>query len=275
MVKPTKEQGAKLAEASYFMGRQSGEFKKKKDRVARVNNWLEESGISNDYTFIPSSSNTNMSVFHANDDPQNITIAYRGTIPRHGKRSSQDLATDIGFAAGLGKLQPDLQRRTERTNDIIKELKPTNLNLVGHSLGGIANNYVIANSKKVRKNLTSSQTYNAGFNPVFASGVAVSDKNKEKLKKKVTHYTVKGDPVSFGARGAFKEAGVPFGKTKMQEHKYEKGMLDKGVAKFVLDNTIIGDMIGVGTTTLKGLHAHGLDQFYDVPPPKENDAKKE
>ena len=242
MVKPTKEQGAILAESAYFMGRQSGEFKKKKDRVARVNNWLEESGISNDYTFIP---------------------------------SSQDLATDIGFAAGLGALQPDLKRRTERTNDIIKELKPTNLNLVGHSLGGIANNYVIANSKKVRKNLTSSQTYNAGFNPVFASGVAVSDKNKEKLKKKVTHYTVKGDPVSFGARGAFKEAGVPFGKTKMQEHKYEKGMLDKGVAKFVLDNTIIGDMIGVGTTTLKGLHAHGLDQFYDVPPPKENDAKKE
>jgi hypothetical protein len=275
MVKPSKEDGAKLAEASYFMGRKKDEFKKKKDRVARVNSWLEESGIADDYTFIPGSSNSNMSVFSRKDDPKNITIAYRGTIPSAGRRSVQDLATDAGFGFGLGQIQPDLKRRKERTNDIIRELKPTNLNIVGHSLGGIAANYVVANSKKVRRNLTSSQTYNAGFNPIFASGVTVSDKNKEKLKNKVTHYSVKGDPISFGGRGEYKSDGVPFGKAKQQEHKYEKGVLDKGAVKFVLDNTILGDLVNPVNTTVKGIHAHGLNQFYDVPPPQETKPKEE
>lgn len=264
MVKPSKEDGAKLAEASYFMGRKKDQFKKKKDRVARVNNWLEESGIADDYTFIPGSSNSNMSVFSRKDDPKNITIAYRGTIPSAGRRSVQDLATDAGFGFGLGQIQPDLKRRKERTNDIIRELKPTNLNLVGHSLGGISANYVVANSKKVRRNLTSSQTYNAGFNPIAGSGVAVSEKNKEKLKDKVTHYRVRGDPISFFGGEKFEDDGVPFGTMEEQKHKgYKQGIMGgvADVAKYALDNSVLGNLIGTGKASLKGLHAHGVNQF--------------
>ncbi len=274
MVKPSKEDGAKLAEASYFMGRKKDQFKKKSERVARVNSWLEESGISNDYTFLPSSSNSNMSVFSRKDDPKNITIAYRGTVPSAGRRSVQDLATDAGFAVGLGQIQPDLKRRKERTNDIIRELKPTNLNIVGHSLGGIAANYVVANSKKVRRKLTSSQTYNAGFNPYGESGVGVSEKNKEKLKDKVTHYSVEGDPVSFGGRK--ERGGIPFGKHIEQKHKYKKTLaapLD--AVEFVMDNTLIGDMLGNVNLTKKGADAHALNHFYDVPPPQETKPKEE
>lgn len=258
MVKPTKQEGAFLAQASYLMGKRD---ESKAKRTKNINNFLDEKEL--DYVFLPEHSNSNISTFHKKDDPKNLTIAYRGTIPftSPGRRSIQDFATDVGFGVGLGRLQPDLKRRKERTNDIIQELKPTNLNIVGHSLGGIAANYVVANSKKVRRKLTSSQTYNAGFNPVANSGVAVSERNKEKLKDKVNHYIVKGDPISFGGRGEFAKDGVPFGTATEQKHKYKKGMLDRGVAKFVMENTILGDLIGAGKATMKGLDAHDIKHF--------------
>ncbi len=260
MVKPTKQEGAFLSQASYLMGKK-GDSKSK--RTKKMNNFLDEKEL--DYVFLPQHSNSNISTFHKKDDPSNLTIAYRGTIPFFGKRTKQDLMTDIGFGAGLGQLQPDLKRRKERTNDIIRELKPTNLNIVGHSLGGIAANYVVANSKKVRRNLTSSQTYNAGFNPIANSGVAVSEKNKEKLKDKVVHYSVRGDPISYGGRGvAGAGQGVPFGRMEEQKHKgFGAGAIDLAtdVAKFALENTIMGDLIGKGKATAKGLHAHDIKQF--------------
>lgn len=257
MVKPTKQEGAFLSQASYLMGKK-GDSKAK--RTKKMNDFLDEKEL--DYVFLPEHSNSNISTFHKKNDPKNLTIAYRGTIPDFtSRRSLQDYATDAGFGVGLGQLQPDLKRRKVRTNDIIKELRPTNLNIVGHSLGGIAANYVVANSKKVRRNLTSSQTYNAGFNPVANSGVAVSEKNKEKLKDKVNHYIVKGDPISFGGRGEYAKDGIPFGKATTQEHKYKKGMLDSGVAKFVMENTLLGDLIGATKATKKGIDAHNIKHF--------------
>jgi hypothetical protein len=260
MVKPTKQEGAKLAQASYLMGKKGDS---KKERTKKVNNYLDEKEL--DYVFLPQHSNSNISTFHKKDDPSNLTIAYRGTVPDFtSRRSIQDLATDIGFGVGLGRLQPDLKRRKERTNDIIRELKPTNLNLVGHSLGGISANYVVANSKKVRRNLTSSQTYNAGFNPIAGSGVAVSEKNKEKLKDKVTHYRVRGDPISFFGGEKFEDDGVPFGTMEEQKHKgYKQGIMGgvADVAKYALDNSVLGNLIGTGKASLKGLHAHGVNQF--------------
>ena len=165
-----------------------------------------------------------------------------------------DVKTDILFAMGIGDLAPTFKRRKQRTNKIIKELEPTQFHLAGHSLGGTTANYTIANSKIVRKNLTSARTFNAGANPIFDNDIKVTKNYKKELEDKVIHNRIKNDVVSVGFKN-----NLPFGKLVTNKVKHDPS-IGKSLLQNVADLSIGGLLKGF---TEKSLHAHSISHFHD------------
>jgi hypothetical protein len=193
---------------------------------------------------------------YKNEETGEIHVAHRGTHVG-GRKGLKDIRNDIAFGLGLTKVDPRFKRRTKATERVIKDLAPEKFTMSGHSLGGGTVQHAIANSRKVRQNLTEAHTFNAAANPILNADLQVSKKDKKELDEKVTHHRVKGDVVSAGFN-----ASVPFGKVKKYSVKHDekrgKSLVDKIVKKSPLLST-------VKQLTSKALHAHHIDHFHKDP----------
>ena len=125
-----------------------------------------------------------------------------------------------------------------------------------HSLGGATMNHTIANSRKVRKHLTSAKSFNAAAHPVFSNGTAVSKKVAKELENKVEHHRIKNDPVSAG----FLTGNVPFGKLKTHSVKHDSSKGKSFLQNLVEATTALGQ---AKRFTEKGIHAHAISHFHD------------
>jgi len=236
---------SKLSEGTYRIGDKGD----RDERVADTNVLVKDTGFAvvddKKYT------NNNMTTYK-NEETGEIHVAHRGTHIS-GRRGLKDIRNDIAFGLGLTKLDPRFRRRTKNTERVIKDLAPQKLTMSGHSLGGGSVQYAIANSKKIRKNLSEAHTFNSAANPILNNDLQVSKKDKKELEDKVTHHRVKGDVVSIG----FNQS-VPFGTVKKYSVKHDetrgKGLLNKIVKK----NPLLSK---VKQLTSKALHAHHIDHF--------------
>ena len=218
-------------------------------RVADTNALVKDTGFAvvddKKYT------NNNMTTYK-NEETGEIHVSHRGTHVG-GRRGMKDIRNDIAFGLGLTKLDPRFKRRTKNTERVIKDLAPEKLTMSGHSLGGGSVQYAIANSKKIRKNLSEAHTFNSAANPILNNDLQVSKKDKKELEDKVTHHRVRGDVVSAGFN-----ASVPFGTVKKYSVKHDekrgKGLLNKIVKK----SSVLSK---VSQLTSKALHAHHIDHF--------------
>jgi len=262
MENPSLAHSALLTQAAYQLGEKGVS---KSQRVANANKHVEQTG----YVVNPQHSNSEVTAYQHKDDPNNVFIAHRGTkVDGRRNKNHNDITADLMTAIGLGGHDAKMKRRKNKTNSIIKALQPTSaLHLGGHSLGGGTINHTIANSKKVRKHLTSAKTYNAAAHPVFSNGSAVSDKVKKELENKVENHRIKNDPVSAG----FLTGNVSFGKLKTHSIKH-----DSNKGKSFLQNMVeTGTALGRAKRfTEKGIHAHAISHFHDGSIKKKNRKKK-
>lgn len=247
MENPSMENMAKLAQASYQMG------EKGSNKTDRINN-TQEIAADTGYIVNPQYSNSEITTYQHKDNPKNIVIAHRGTKV-DGKRGMKDIQNDLAFAVGLGGHESTFNRRKKRTNNIIKSLEPEQLHLTGHSLGGGTLQNTIANSKIVRKNLTSAKTFNAAANPIFNNDVRVTKNYKKELEDKVEHHRIKNDPVSAGFAGL-----VPFGKVKTHSVKHDANKGKSFFQNIIEKSSVLGK---VKRFTEKGIHAHLISHFHD------------
>ena len=227
----------------------------KKDRVANANKLVEQTG----YVVNSQHSNSEVTAYQHKDDPNNIFIAHRGTKVDTDRRNKNhnDITADLMTAIGLGGHDAKMKRRKNKTNSIIKALQPTSaLHMGSHSLGGATMNHTIANSKKVRKHLTSAKSFNAAAHPVFSNGTAVSKKVAKELENKVEHHRIKNDPVSAG----FLTGNVPFGKLKTHSVKHDSSKGKSFLQNLVENTTALGQ---AKIFTEKGIHAHAISHFHD------------
>ena len=246
MENPSMENMAKLAEASYEMGDKKSN---KNKRVENTQSVAEGTG----YVVNPQYSNSEMTTYQHKDNPKNVVIAHRGTNVG-GRRGMKDIQNDLAFAVGLGGHEKSFKRRKNRTNKIIKDLQPDQLHLTGHSLGGGTVQHTIANSKKVKKHLTSAKTFNAAANPIFSNETKVGKKDKKGLENKVEHHRIKNDPVSAGFK-----TNVPFGKVKTHSIKHDANKGKSFLQNVVEKSTLLGK---AKRFTEKGIFAHHIDHFH-------------
>lgn len=249
---PSREHSALLTQAAYQLGEKGVN---KTQRVANANKHVEQTG----YVVNSEHSNSEVTAYQHKNDPNNIFIAHRGTKVDTDRRNKNhnDITADLMTAVGLGGHDAKMNRRKSKTNKIIKALQPTSaLHMGGHSLGGGTLNHTIANSKTVRKHLTSAKTFNAAAHPVFSNGSAVSAKVKKELDNKVENHRIKNDGVSAG----FLTGNVSFGKLKTHSVKH-----DASKGKSFLQNMVeTGSALGRAKRfTEKGIHAHAISHFHD------------
>ena len=246
---PSMEHSSLLAEGAYSMGTKGN----KNQRINDTNELVKETG----YQVSAPHSNSEITTYIHKDDPKNVFIAHRGTQLKSNSRRNEkhnDLTADLMFAVGMGGHEAKMKSRKKKTNEIIKELNPTQLHLGGHSLGGGTVNDTIVNSKTVRKHLTSAQTFNAAANPVFTNGLNVSGNKKKILDEKVTHHRIKNDGVSAGFL-----TNLPFGKLKTHSIKHDTNKGKSMLQNFVENTTSLGR---AKLMTEKGAFAHGIDHFH-------------
>jgi hypothetical protein len=241
---------AKLAESTYIMDEKG---KSRADRIASVNKQVQGTGFKlvDDKKY----SNPNMLTFR-NEETGEINVSHKGTNIG-GRKGMKDIRNDIAIGLGLTKIDPRFRRRTKATERVIKDLKPEKFTMAGHSLAGHTVQHAIANSKTIRKNLHSAETFNSASNPILHSDLQVSKKDKKELDDKVTHHRVKGDLVSIG----FNQS-VPFGKVKKYSVPHDEEIGKGIVDKIVKQSPILSK---VSQLTSKALHAHHLFHFHKDP----------
>ena len=195
---------AKLAEGSYILG----QARKLGDGYENVNKHVADLG----YEVIPQYSNRNITTYRKTDDPTNIHISHKGTQPS-SKTGTKDIISDIKLAFGFGNFSAQAKKRKNKSEKIVRELKPETLTMSGHSLGGFTLNHTLSKSKLVRDNLDMAHTFNAGSTPISDNDLTnISSQGKKQLKNRVIHHRTKDDIVSKGLKFS-----VPFG--KLQEYK--------------------------------------------------------
>ena len=241
---------AKLAEGTYTLGDKGVS---RAERISQVNEFVKDTGFSvlDDKKY----SNPNMTTYK-NDKTGEIHVAHRGTHIG-GRKGLKDVRNDISIGLGLTKIDPRFRRRTKATERVVKDLQPQKFTMSGHSLGGGTVKYAIANSRTIRKNLHSAETFNSAANPILHSDLQVSAKDKKELDKKVTHHRIKGDLVSIGFNSS-----VPFGKVKKYSIKHDEESGKGLVNKIVKSSPVLSK---VSQLTSKALHVHRIDHFHKDP----------
>lgn len=237
---------AKLSEATYTIGDKGVS---REERIASANKQVAGTGFAvvDDKRY----TNPNLTTYK-NQETGEVHVAHRGTHVG-GRKGLKDIRNDIAFGLGLTKVDPRFRRRTKATERIIKDLQPEKFSLSGHSLGGGTVQHAIANSRKIRQNLTEAHTFNSAANPVLNADLQVSKKDAKQLQDKVTHHRIKGDVVSAGFN-----ASVPFGKVKKYSVKHDENRGKTLMDKIVKRNPILSK---VSQLTSKALHAHHIDHF--------------
>ena len=135
---------ALLSQATYIMG---DKRKSRQDKYDEINNLVKDTG----YTVIPKYTNKNLVTFE--NEKGGVHVAHQGTNVK-STTGFKDIVSDIGIALGLADHLPSVRKRKRQTERVVRELKPEEFTLSGHSLGGYTVNQTLSSSKKVRNALT-------------------------------------------------------------------------------------------------------------------------
>ena len=236
---PSTNHLAQLTDGSYSMGSK----KNKSDRVKDTKNSI----ANTDYDIHAGLSDSGVTVYQHKKDKNNVVISHRGTLPG-GRKGMKDLFNDATLTLGINFAHKKRMNQRKRTTEkAIRTLKPKQLHLTGHSLGGHSVNHSIAGSKLIRDNLTSANTFNGAR--TLTSNLKISKSEKAKLKGKIIHHRVSGDIVSIA--GKIKPAlGGKVKTTKsVNSSKKKKSLIKKALGRHPLG------------LTYKAATAHSLDNF--------------
>ena len=238
---------ALLSQATYIMG---DKRKSRQDKYDEINNLVKDTG----YTVIPKYTNKNLVTFE--NEKGGVHVAHQGTNVK-STTGFKDIVSDIGIALGLADHLPSVRKRKRQTERVVRELKPEQFTLSGHSLGGYTVNQTLSSSKKVRNALTQADTFNAGSNPILNDSLKVNNKVKNELKDKVKHHRVQGDLVSAGLKSF-----TPFG--KIETYKLKKEDKDERGGQRILNkmlsfNPLLSNITNLGK---KAIDSHHIDHFH-------------
>ena len=191
------------------------------------------------YRYIKDKSNDNISVWY-NEIQHEYVISHRGT----DLNDTEDLDADVSLALGKTKNKRFYDKRTNKTKELIKEIKDVDatakVNLTGHSLGG-STAITSLNDEYVNKNVEHVYTFNPGVSPI-----------KEKFDGspgKITNYVVKGDPISNNS--------IHVGKvvhTKAKKDNEAMFEMAGELSKVLTGSDYLKDIVS-------GLRNHSLDNF--------------
>lgn len=241
--KPTTSHMAQMAAGSYTMGNK----KSKKENTKQTNKDIEKTNFVVNHKL----SDSGVTVYQHKDDKNHVVVAHRGTAVG-GRKGMKDLMNDatlsLGINAGHKKRFNQRKRTTEKA---IRELKPTQLHITGHSLGGGTANHAVNESKLIRDNLTSLHTFNGAA--TLKSQKKLSKAEQAKLKGKVTHHRIKSDVVSISSR-----AKPPLG-GKVKTTTMKKAPVKKKSLGRRLINLHPAVKVTKGAKT--SLDSHSIDNF--------------
>jgi len=158
-----------------------------------------------------------------------------------------DATLSLGINAGHKKRFNQRKRTTEKA---IRELKPTQLHITGHSLGGGTANHAVNESKLIRDNLTSLHTFNGAA--TLKSQKKLSKAEQAKLKGKVTHHRIKSDVVSISSR-----AKPPLG-GKVKTTAMKKPLKKKSLGRRLIN---LHPAVKVAKGAKTSLDSHSIDNF--------------
>ena len=195
---PTVQELAQAAEASYSMTRNG----KKQDRLEHAQSVAPEG-----YNIMPQYTDRMISTFKHNDFDTYI-IAHRGT-DIGGSQTKKDIQSDWNIITGSEDSDLVHQKRTKKTETIIKELMNSNSNnpidiyLSSHSLGSSTAHHAMVNSKIVRDNVKELHTFNAGSSPFQSQKLDRKSPEYKIIKEKSTHHHIKGDLISDNTKKSY------------------------------------------------------------------------
>jgi hypothetical protein len=173
-----------------------------------------------------------------------------------GKKGMKDVANDLSLSMGLkAGHKKRFNQRKRTTEKAIRDLGGVGgqVHITGHSLGGGTANYAVAQSKLIRDNLTSLNTFNTAAHPVFNSDLKISTADKLKLKGRVVHHRKENDAVSFGLKTYVPLGGVVKTTNVVHDDKKGKSMVSKIVNKHPL--------VKLGSMGSTSLNAHSMAHY--------------
>ena len=195
-------------------------------------------------------SDSGVTVYQHKDDKNHVVVAHRGTAVG-GRKGLKDVANDLTLSVGINAgHKKRFNQRKRTTEKAIRELKPTQLHITGHSLGGGTANHAVSESKLIRDNLTSLQTFNGAA--TLKSLKKLSKAEQAKLKGKVTHHRIKSDVVSVASR-----TKAPLG-GKVKTTTLKKPAKKKSLGRRLLN---LHPAVKVIKGAKTSLDSHSIDNF--------------
>jgi alpha-beta hydrolase superfamily lysophospholipase len=227
---------ARFARESYNLVK-SGSKDKRSDLI---DNNIKDTGFKVDR------SKTNRDILYlVNPTTKEHHIAVRGT-DTSGKKSAQDVLTDLTFAVGAEKHNKHFNKKVNRINRLVKNApEDAKITASGHSLGGGIISEAMKNKKNVRNRVENVDSYNGAFSPFTKKA---SKKVEKELKTKVTHHRTKQDAVSLSS-----SVNNTTGIVKEYETKQHISKLPK----------LVPEHLKKSFSNVQQLAHHSIDNFID------------
>ena len=236
-----------LTSGSYIMGSKDAKAKRVKDTQKSISN--------TDYIVNHKYSDSGITVYQHKNDPKHLVISHRGTNVG-GKKGMKDVANDLSLSMGLkAGHKKRFNQRKRTTEKAIRDLGGVGgqVHITGHSLGGGTANYAVAQSKLIRDNLTSLNTFNTAAHPTFNGDLKISTAERRKLRGKVVHHRKENDAVSMGLKTYIPLGGVVKTTKTAPDDKAGRGMVSKIINKHPL--------VKLGSLGSASLNAHSMKHY--------------
>jgi hypothetical protein len=215
-----------------------------------------------DYNKIYELSTPDISTYKHKVEPHYL-ISHRGTDLADKKTIGKDLKQDLRILVGDKSNSKFLNDRTKQTEKIVNSIKDKDKNsmihLTGHSLGGHSAQQAMIDSKVVRDNVSSLDTFNAGSSP-FKVGKPLDKKDPvyKQIARKSTHHVISGDGISAGVKDNM------IGKVNTYKSKVKPSISQKVLdfVKPLTEKSKLGKLAHLGATRLlETLQSHSLKNF--------------
>jgi len=214
-----------------------------------------------DYTKQENLSNKEIYTYRHNEKPHYI-IAHKGTNLSTIDSAKKDIRADLNIAIGNKDADALHDRRTKRTEKIIKKIKikdpEHDIFLTAHSLGGSTASDAMVKSKFVRDNVKELHTFNSASSKL-QNKPDISPDTKKILMEKSTHHHIRGDLLSQSVSSNLIGKHKRYNSTK--KPSISQRVLE--VATPLLKRSVAGKILDFGLKKVLGtLQSHSIDNFY-------------